>query len=355
MGTNVYFFNAERKYMMDIRDLNGDRIDTNRIEKHEQDLANLYIMETDVVLELGARYGSVSCVINSKLNKKTNQVVVEPDDRVWNALEENRKRNSCEFHIVKGFVSEKKLDLTELDCCLGGYGSTFIENKDTKIKSFTLDQVREKYKLDFNVLVADCEGFLEVFFDENPGFYAKLRCIMFEADYREKCNYDKIKNTLREKGFVKILEGHQNVWINLAPYNADDLRSVRIEVNQGKTQFLHISQLRILDTKGQVIVPLFINASHPISEKSNKNVANDGTMSVRPFPFVYHSQSDVNAFYEFILPNTEIASIEVYNRVDCCTERLADFTLIVNKSKQIPLTGRLVQKISQHFSHEEYI
>jgi FkbM family methyltransferase len=351
------------KNIMDIRDFKGDRIDTNRIEKHEQDLANEYILENDVVLELGARYGSVSCIINSKLNNKTNQVVVEPDERVWNALEENRKRNNCEFHIVKGFISEKKLDLTALDCCLGGYGSTFIENKDTNIPSFTLDQVREKYKLNFNVLVADCEGFLEVFFDENPGFYDNLRFIMFEADYKEKCNYDKIKNTLREKGFVKLLEGHQNVWINLAYHAPEniDLRSVKIEVNPGKKQFLHISQLRILDTRQQVIVPLLINASNPISDKSNKHVANDGTAAVRPFPFIYHSQSDSNAFYEYIIPNTEIGSIEVYNRLDCCTERLADFTITITKKDkvlaQIPLTSRLVQKfkaiISQYFEPDK--
>ena len=337
---------------MDIRDCKGIPIDTNRIEKQEQDLANIYILEDDVVLELGARYGSVSCIINSKLNKKTNQVVVEPDDRVWDALEENRKRNLCAFHIVKGFVSEKKLDLTALDCCLGGYGSTFIENKNTKILSYTLEEVREKYGLKFNVLVADCEGFLEVFFDENPGFYNDLRLIMFEADYREKCNYDKIKKTLREKGFVKLLEGHQNVWMNLS-YGVPekvDLQSVRIEVNPGKKQHLQISQLRILDFQKNVIVPLLIHASHPISEKSNKLVANDGKPEARPFPFIYHSQSDIDAFYEFFIPNTEIGSIEVYNRLDCCTERLADFTMTIRRVNsdcvlaRIPLTNRLVQK-----------
>ena len=63
------------------------------------------------------------------------------------------------------------------------------------------------------MLVADCEGFLEVFFDENPDFYDNLRLIIFEADYAEKCNYDKIRNNLQQKGFTKLLEGHQNVWM----------------------------------------------------------------------------------------------------------------------------------------------
>ena len=198
---------------MNIIDLHGNLVDTNHIEKEEQDLAKEYILEDDVVLELGARYGSVSCTINSKLNNKQNQVVVEPDGRVWDALEINKTSNQCEFHIVKGFISSKKLDLTNLDNCLGGYGSTFIENKATLIPSFSLDEIKQKYNLHFNVLVADCEGFLEVFFDENPDLYDTLRLIIFEADYGNKCDYDKIKLKLTEKKFTKILEGHQNVWI----------------------------------------------------------------------------------------------------------------------------------------------
>lgn len=198
---------------MDIRDLNGDPIDINILEKAEQDLAKQYILENDIVLELGARYGSVSCAINLNLNNKKNQVVVEPDNRVWDALEKNRIANGCEFNIVKGFVSNKKLDLINLDYYFGGYGATFIESNDTTIPSYSLDEIKDKYNLKFNVLVADCEGFLEVFFNENPDFYDDLRLIIFEADYTDKCNYDIIKNTLLNKNFTKLLEGHQNVWI----------------------------------------------------------------------------------------------------------------------------------------------
>jgi len=198
---------------MDIQDEYGNLIDIANIEKNEQDLAKQYIEENDVVFELGARYGSVSCTINSKLNCKTNQVVIEPDERVWNALERNKNANNCEFHIVKGFISTKKLDLTNLDCCHGGYGATYIVNDDSSIPCYTMEEIVKKTNLTFNVLVADCEGFLELFFDENPNFYDTLRLIIFEEDYSDKCNYNKIRNTLNDKGFKEILNGHQNVWI----------------------------------------------------------------------------------------------------------------------------------------------
>jgi FkbM family methyltransferase len=197
---------------MDIKDENDKAIDVNTVEKTEQDLARQFIEENDVVLELGARYGSVSCIINSKLINKKNQVSVEPDERVHKALERNKQANNCEFNIVKGFISGKKLNLTEINS-YEGYGTKSIEDNNTTIPSFTLDEIKMKYNLNFNVLVADCEGFLETFFDENPNFYDKLRLIIFEADCPDKCNYNKIRNTLLEKKFTNLLDGFQNVWI----------------------------------------------------------------------------------------------------------------------------------------------
>ena len=181
---------------MDIKDEYGKSIDISNLEVDEQRLVKNYIKENDVVLELGARYGSVSCIINSLLNCKTNQVVVEPDDRVWDALDLNKIMNNCEFHIVNGFISSNKLDLTNLND-YQGYASTYIINDNSSIPSYTLDEISNKYNLKFNVLVADCEGFLEYFFEENPDFYNILRLIIFEADYAERCNYDKIRNTLK--------------------------------------------------------------------------------------------------------------------------------------------------------------
>jgi hypothetical protein len=160
---------------MDIIDHHGIAVNTEVIEKPEQDLVTKYINPNDIVLELGARYGSVSCIINSKLNCKTNQISVEPDDRVWQALERNKAKNSCHFHIIKGFISSKPLGLTNLEDCLGGYGSTFIEQPDSTISSYTIKEIQQKYnfKKNFNVLVADCEGFLEIFFKENPNFFKR--------------------------------------------------------------------------------------------------------------------------------------------------------------------------------------
>lgn len=192
-------------------DENNNLIDTKKCERKEQELAETYIRADDVVLELGARYGTVSCIINKKLNNKKNQVVVEPDERVWGPLERNKINNECDFHIVKGFISNKILDLTNKSDCRG-YGTTAVESNSSNISSFTLNEIKDKYNLKFNVLVADCEGFLEIFFDENPELYHELNMVIFEADYGTKCNYDKIRENLLKNNFRAIVKGYQNVY-----------------------------------------------------------------------------------------------------------------------------------------------
>ena len=185
--------------------------DCTNVEVSEQQLAREYIQPNDIVLELGARYGSVSCCINKKLTIKTNQVVVEPDSRVWESLESNKKINNCNFWIVKGFVSNSKLELTD-HLSYNGYGTRTIKSDSSSIPSYTLESIQKQTGLKFNVLVADCEGFLETFFNENPDFINGIRLILFEADRPDICDYSKIVKKLESLQFKEILSGHQNVF-----------------------------------------------------------------------------------------------------------------------------------------------
>lgn len=198
---------------MKIFDQNNNLINIQLLEKPEQDIAKKYIEKNDVVLELGARYGSVSCIINSKLSNKNNQVVVEPDNRVWKALEKNKKENNCDFNIVKGFIGNKKMDLINLNEYYGGYASTFIYNENTKIPSYTLEEVKKKYNLEFNVLIADCEGFMETFISENLYLLDNLRLIMFEKDNPKICNYDNVNKILLNNNFKCIDNSFHSIYI----------------------------------------------------------------------------------------------------------------------------------------------
>jgi FkbM family methyltransferase len=196
---------------MNFVDESGKAINHLSVERNEQLQAGRYIRPESVVLELGARYGTVSCVINSKLAVKTNQVSVEPDSRVHAALELNMRANGCEFHIVKGVISRTPIVLDALDY-YNGYGTTSVKAETSSIVSYRLEDIEAMYGLTFDTLVADCEGFLEQFFDENPDFYKQLRLIIFEQDYPKKCNYAKITGVLRQQGFVQLEAGFHQVW-----------------------------------------------------------------------------------------------------------------------------------------------
>lgn len=183
-------------------------------ERDEQLLVARYVEQNDKVLELGARYGSVSCIINKILSNKLHQVSVEPDSTVWEVLEKNKKINNCFFYIHKGIVSKKNYELK-----LNGYGSTIdLSNKLSNLQSITTDNIsledlQNKYNITFNVLVADCEGFLELFLNENPFLYKQLNKIIFECDRGDICNYDLIKENLIKNNFILAENGFQCVYI----------------------------------------------------------------------------------------------------------------------------------------------
>jgi len=192
----------------------NEKVNYDRYEKREIDLIKKFIKEDDVVLELGARYGGTSIAINQILKDKKKQVSVDPDSRVWESLETNKKNHQCEFIIIKGTISNKpqkiikesrKFDdnndwATYTEECREGHGTERAVNYPLPL-------------LNFNVLVADCEGFLETFYDENKNMFPYLRLIIFEKDRPDFCNYDRLINEFKMLGFKCIQNDFHSVFM----------------------------------------------------------------------------------------------------------------------------------------------
>jgi FkbM family methyltransferase len=200
-------------YNLKYVDENNNIINHLKEETIEQLFAIKYIKPDDVVLELGARYGTVSCIVNKILNNKNNLVSVEPDKNVWNALDLNLTNNKCNTNLVKGFISKQLLSLNN-----NGYGSTQQVDYNTTTPNYTLDQIKEKYKiLNFTVLIVDCEGCMESFLNENPEILSTLRLVTFEEDQAHICNYDNIKKILTQNNLYEVeskFDGcNRTVWI----------------------------------------------------------------------------------------------------------------------------------------------
>ena len=198
------------KKRMSFYDENGKQVDTILFETVEQNQAEEYITEDCTVLELGARYGTVSCIINKKLKNPLNQVSVEPDNIVWKCLEQNIKRNKCNLHLIKGVISRTPLEIKETPG--DGYSNSTLKAETSSLPNFTIEEVEQKYGLKFDTLVADCEGFLGDFFAENHHLYTQLKLVMFEKDSPWRCDYNVIIENLKTHGFTNLVTGFHEVW-----------------------------------------------------------------------------------------------------------------------------------------------
>jgi hypothetical protein len=190
----------------------NEKVNYNQYEKREIDLIKKFIKEDDVVLELGARYGGTSVAINQILKDKEKQVSVDPDQRIWESLETNKKNHNCQFIIIKGTISNKPQKIIK-------DSRKFDDKNDWATyteECLTNEEGCMNYPLpllNFNVLVADCEGFLETFYDENKNIFPYLRLIIFEKDRPDFCNYDRLSNEFEKLGFKCIQNDFHSVFM----------------------------------------------------------------------------------------------------------------------------------------------
>jgi FkbM family methyltransferase len=183
-------------------DENGNLINHKINEREEQEQAFKYIEPNDIVLELGGRYGTVSGVINYKLINKTNHIVVEPDEKIIPALTKNKELNNSKYQIFPKIISntnKKKID--------DGYGTHYIDNDSTENNTnniISYAEFKKIYPLEFNVIVADCEGCLGEFIKNMGDDFNKINKVIFEADYPKLCNYNEIIKNLKSNGFTMV-------------------------------------------------------------------------------------------------------------------------------------------------------
>lgn len=190
------------------------------IEKPEHKLVRKFIPPNATVLELGARYGTTSCEISHQLQNSGRVLAVEPDDKVWQALEENRERNSCNFLILKGAIASTPVYREG-----NSYGTrvrSVVHHRglnDTKmlkkypvlsIPSLTFEDVEREFGLQFDTLLIDCEGCVNEFLATNRQILRKIRLILIELDqghYKEHrthidiIDYNKVIGSFEKEGF----------------------------------------------------------------------------------------------------------------------------------------------------------
>jgi FkbM family methyltransferase len=155
-------------------------------EYEEQKMAMMYIKPDDIVLELGGNIGRNSCIIASILNDSKNLVVFESSDSIAMQLKENRDLNNLNFNIEDCALSKCQLyqkgwDTVPVDFIINH--TDFVNW--TKVKTSTWSDIKNKYNINFNTLVADCEGALYFILRDEPTFLENFKKIIIENDFHQ--------------------------------------------------------------------------------------------------------------------------------------------------------------------------
>jgi FkbM family methyltransferase len=208
---NIYYNNC--KFYNEYDNLLDDF--SRNVEEGSRILINKYIKPDMKVLELGARYGTVSVCLDFLLKDPQKQLLcVDPDSTIKNCLDKNKYINNCSFNIFNGAISKQNLYVCYNGC--GWETKTYITPplnlKTEKINTLSIEQIEEVYNIKFNCLIADCEGFLLEFIKENENFFDNLICVIYEEDCCKKypinnnyIDYNEVENFLINKDF-KLVE-----------------------------------------------------------------------------------------------------------------------------------------------------
>lgn len=184
-------------------------------ELPEQMMAINHIKGNEKVLEIGGNIGRNSLIISSLLTDSKNLVTLESDSEIALQLTENRDINNLHFHIESKALSKRKLIQKEWDTIvsdelLPGY---------KPVNTITLEELNNKYNIEFDTLVLDCEGAFYYILLDMPEILNNIKLIIMENDYRNYAHKLYIDNKLREENF-EVVYSHFGGWDNTCPcYN----------------------------------------------------------------------------------------------------------------------------------------
>ena len=156
-------------------------------ELPEQKMAVRYLTGDEKVLEIGGNIGRNTLVIASILKNDKNLVTLECDKNIANQLSENRDLNNLNFHIENAALSKRKLIQQGWDT----KPSDVLEDGYTWVNTITLNELKNKYNIEFDTLVLDCEGAFYYILMDMPEILDNINLIIMENDYHEidKKNY----------------------------------------------------------------------------------------------------------------------------------------------------------------------
>jgi FkbM family methyltransferase len=173
-------------------------------EYPEQFLSVRFIKPDDCVLEIGGNIGRNSCVISKILNNSNNLLVIESDPLSVSKLEENKNINSLNFKIEGSAIS--KVPLIQNEWNTKPIINNLIPDEWKIINTITWNDLKQKYNMKFNVLVADCEGALYYILKDEPEFLNGFQTILIENDFTDITHKEFVDEEFKRNNFKLVFK-----------------------------------------------------------------------------------------------------------------------------------------------------
>jgi FkbM family methyltransferase len=170
-------------------------------EYPEQLMATTFIPPNAKVLEIGANIGRNTCIIASLLDDSSNLVTLETDITNIPILEKNRDINDLKFQIEGSALSKRKLIQRHWDTV----PSDILYDGWTSVNTITWTDLQSKFNIQFDTLVADCEGALYWIIQDEPEFLSSFKLILIENDYKNPEHKVYVNQKYIENGFKRLL------------------------------------------------------------------------------------------------------------------------------------------------------
>lgn len=188
-----------RDFFHDQLDFAGGNIKCEWVEQHN---VIDYLDPRAKVLELGSGYGTNTMMISCILNDESNLVTLECNEERLESLHRNREANGFRFHIEPAALSRRTL-MYDPQTMTTEPADALREGCEW-INTVTFAEIKAKYGIDFDTLVADCEGALYYILEEEPRLLDGIRTVILEADFRVADHKRAVDAHFTRCGFRKV-------------------------------------------------------------------------------------------------------------------------------------------------------
>jgi FkbM family methyltransferase len=166
----------------------------------EQKMVVRYLTGNEKVLEIGGNIGRNSLIIASIV--KNNLVTLECNSDISKQLIENRDLNNFNFYIECSALSNRKLIQKEWDTIPS---ETLLDGYNW-INTITWENLKNKYNIEFDTLVLDCEGAFYYILMDIPEILDNINLIIMENDYRDITHKQYIDSVLKNNFYLDYVE-----------------------------------------------------------------------------------------------------------------------------------------------------